>query len=150
MRLEYSGDVDFVSFQVNSAMSLKISLLVPQRPEFLDYYPVFAIVRPGLPRSEVELPFEPPEGYGAIVIKSEPKAEREKFYEPFSNTRYYWGFKRFEQKIDRPGTYYIVVWHPEGEYRDYVVTYGEKESFTTKEIVNTYRVIAKVWSGKRG
>jgi len=150
MRLDHSGDVDFVSFKVDAAMPIEVSLLVPQRSEFLDYYPVFAVVGPGLPAPELEVPFELPVGYGAVVMKSEPQAEREKFHEPFSNTRYYRGFKIFKKEMAEPGTYYIVVWHPEGEYGDYVVIYGEKESFTPKEMLNTYRVISKVWSGNWG
>jgi len=150
MRLDYSGDVDYVSFKVDGPMPIKVSLLVPQRSEFLDYYPVFAVVGPGLPAPDPELPCELPIGYGAVIMKSEPQAPREKFYEPFSNTRYYQGFKIFEQVISEPGTYYIVIWHPEGEYGDHVVTYGEKESFTPKEMLNTYRVMSKVWSGKWG
>jgi len=150
MRLDHSGDVDYVSFKVDGAIPIKVSLLVPQRPEFLNYYPVFAIVGPGLPAPELEVPFELPVGYGSVVMKSEPRPEREKFYEPFSSTHYYRGFEIFEQVISEPGNYYIVVWHPEGEYGDYVVIYGEKESFTPKEMLKTYRAISKVWTGKWG
>jgi hypothetical protein len=150
MRLDHSGDVDYVSFKVDGPMKVKASLLVPQRPEFLDYYPVFAVVGPGLPAPEIEVPFEMPAGCGAVVLKSEPQTERGKFYEPFSMTRYYRGFKVFEQEVTEPGTYYIVVWHPAGEYGDYVVIYGEKESFTPKEMLKTYRAISKVWTGKWG
>ena len=150
MGLDRPGDVDWVRFEVDSPMKLKASLLVPQRPEFLDFYPAFAVVGPGLPAPEADLPFDLPEGCGAAVLISEPKAEREKFHEPFSNTHYYRGFEEFEQEVTVPGTYYIVVWHPAGEYGDYVVTYGEKESFTTREMINTYRVIYKVWTGKWG
>lgn len=150
MRLEQAGDIDFVSFKVDGPMKVRASLLVPQRPPFLDFYPVFAIVGPGLPSPDVEVPFEIPVGYGAVVLKSEPQLVREKFYEPFSMTRYYRGFQVFEREVTDPGTYFIVIWHPDGEYGDYVVSYGEKEIFTPKEMYYTYLVVAKIWRGEWG
>ncbi len=150
MRLDKPGDVDFISFTVDGPMKIKASLLVPRRPEFADYYPVFAVVGPGLARPASEIPFELPEGYGAEVIISEPSDNRPKFYEPFSGTKYYRGFETFERVVDEPGQYYLAVWSPDGEYGDYTVTYGEKESFSPREMIDTYRVVAKVWSGKWG
>jgi len=50
MRLDHSGDVDCVSFTMDGPMKVKASLLVPKRPQFLTYYPVFAIVGSGRPR----------------------------------------------------------------------------------------------------
>jgi hypothetical protein len=150
MRLSNSADIDFISFQVDGPMEVKVSLLVPQRPEFLDYYPAFSIVGPGLPAPQEELTFSLPAGLGAVVMRSDPSAEREKFYEPFSMTRYYRGFAVFDQEISTTGTYYIVIWDPEGESGDYVVTYGEKESFTPREMLSTFRVVGKVWNGEWG
>ncbi len=148
--LKFSGDVDYIKFTIEEPQGVKIGVLVPYAEEFKDYYPVYALVGPGLEAPSSGLPFELPEGHGAIVVKSVPVSERPEFLEPFSFTRYYRGMEELEIEVKDPGTYYVAVWHPEGEYGDYLLSYGGSESFTFSEIIDTYRVVWQVKTGKWG
>jgi len=148
--LKFSGDVDYIKFTIQGPQRVKIGILVPHAEEFKDYYPVYALVGPGLEAPPAGLPFELPEGHGAIVVKSGPVSERPEFFEPFSFTRYYRGIEELELDVKAPGSYYVVVWHPEDEYGDYLVSYGGSESFTFAEIIDTYRVVWQVKTGKWG
>ena len=153
-RLGAPGDVDYFKFEVKQPMDINAGLLVPFSEKFADFYPVYAIVGPGLPAPLSDIPFELPPGYGAMVVNSKPVTPRPSFYEPFTATRFYKGITEFDRRVEVPGTYYIVVWHPEGEYGDYLVSYGRTESFTFKELVDSYKIVYEVksgaWGDKRG
>jgi len=148
--LERTGDVDFISFTLTEPQHVKLGILLPYADKFKDYYPVYALVGPGLAAPDEDLPFELPEGYGILTVRSTPVKERPEFLEPFSFTRYYRGIKELELDVKEPGTYYVVVWHPDGEYGDYLVSYGGSESFTFQEFIDTYRVVWEVKTGEWG
>jgi hypothetical protein len=152
--LEKPGDADYYSFEVTKPMQGHVNLLVPYRPEYLDFYPVFAVIGPGLPAPQTKIPFDLPKGYGAVVISGTPAKERPVFYEEFSRTHYYEGIPKFEQKLTQPGIYYIVVWHPANETGAYVLGYGLAEKFTAKDWANTFKLLPSIksgaWEVKRG
>ena len=152
--LEKPGDIDYYTFEVKEPMKAHASLLVPFRPEYLDFYPVYAVIGPGLPSPQGKIPFDLPPGCGAIVISGTASEGRPTFYEPFSRTRYYEGIPKFEQELKQPGIYYIVVWHPGNETGAYILGYGLAEKFTAQDWANTFKLLSSIrsgsWETKRG
>lgn len=152
--LDRPGDIDFYSFEVKKPMKAHVSLIVPYRPEYLDFYPVYAVVGPGLPAPQSKVPFDLEKGYGAVVFSGMPSAERPVFYEAFSRVNYYEGIPKFDQELREPGIYYIVVWHPAGETGAYILGYGLAEKFTAKDWSNTFKLLGSIrsgsWETKRG
>jgi len=152
--LNAACEVDYYSFELKAPGKTKITILTPFLPEYEDFYPAFAVIGPGLPLPKGKMPFELPPGYGAVVQAGAPVKPRPVFYEPFSRKQYYQGFPEFNQELTRPGTYYIAVWDPAGGYGAYILGYGEKEGFTLKDWVNTFKVLSVIksdkWVGKRG
>ena len=150
--LDSSTDVDFYSFELSAPMPCHVTVIVPYLPGYEDFYPAFAVVGPGLPAPKVALPFELPQGYGAVVEKPTGATPRPTFFEEFSRKKYYKGISEFKQKLG-PGKYYIVVWHPGCETGAYVVGFGDKEGFTIRDWVNVAKVMPTIkkdaWIGKR-
>jgi len=151
--LETASDVDFYSFQVNKPMLGHVTLIVPVLEGYQNFYPVFAVVGPGLPDPKTDLPFALPSGYGAVVELPTRQDPRPVFFEPFSRKSYYRGIGEFKQHLTQTGTYYIVVWHPGCETGAYVVGYGDKEMFTLRDWVNVFKVMPTIkndsWMVKR-
>ena len=131
-----------------------VTLIVPYLPDYEDFHPVFAVVGPGLPEAKVHLPFSLPKGYGAVIQEPTGANPRPTFFEEFSRKRYYEGLSEFKQQLTATGTYYVVVWHPRGEYGAYVIGYGDKEGFTLKDWANAFKILPTIkkdsWVGKRG
>jgi len=120
-------DVDVYSFKVTEPIRIFASAVVPVCPGYEDLLPWLAVVGPGLPEPEEELPLELPEGYGAVVVKNLETGEpRETFCEPFGGKHYYLG-PLFDQQVSEPGTWYIYYWDPYEMGGDYVASIGFKE-----------------------
>jgi len=97
---------------VTEPLRLLVSSVVPICQGYEDLLPWFAVVGPGLPETEETLPFDIPEGYGAVVVKNlEPGESRATFCEPFGGKHYYSG-PLFDQQVSEPGTWYIYYWDP--------------------------------------
>lgn len=130
-----SDDIDVYAFSIEKATRVYVELIVPACPIYETFVPWFAIVGPGLPNPEVELPFSIPDGYGAIVCENvKPGEEREKFYEPFGGKWYYKG-PVFDEIIENPGTYYVYYWDPYKRGGDYVAVLGYKEIWRIRDIL---------------
>jgi hypothetical protein len=145
-RLESPEDIDFYSVEVKEPMRFYANVIVPLSRGYEDFYPVFAVLGPGLPGPESRVPFELPEGYGAVVVRAEPVNERPTFHEPASRTDYYRGIPAFDRQVTQAGTYYIVVWHPECNSGSYVVSYGRGEKWGIRDIMGVFGAIKKVRS----
>lgn len=152
--LESSADVDFYRLEVTPEIEFSVNLLTPYAPGYENFNPTFSVVGPGLGTAEPDLPFELPQGYGAVVMKPEPQNDRSTFFEPFSMTKYYRDNRKFKQTGLAPGAYYIVVWDQKGEYGGYVIGFGRAEKWTWKDLAPTIRAVIEVqkghWMGVRG
>ena len=127
-------DIDVYKFEVTEPVRVVIDVAVQKCEANEDLYPWFALVGPNLPKPDEEIPFELPEGNGAIVWKNvEPGEPRNEFWEPIGVKCYYWlGFDdRFDQEISEPGTYYVYYWNPDGFAGDYVASIGYLEGVNT-------------------
>jgi len=132
-------DVDVFEFKIkNDPKNVYIELIVPVIDEYYqDFVPWFALVGPNLPLPDEELPFDLPEGYGAIIKENvEPGTQRETFYEPFGGKSYYYG-PILDMDISETGTYYIYCWDPHSQGGDYVLVIGKGEFFGPIDIIRS-------------
>lgn len=146
--LEVAGDrtddVDVYWFTIDKPTDVFIESLVPACPGYEDFLPWFAVVGPGLPEPEVEVPFDIPAGQGAVVIANlDPGQERTRFFEPFGGKSYYDG-PEFSQTLSEPGTYHVIYWDPAGHGGDYVAVLGDQEIWRFRDIfralINTFKI----------
>ena len=132
-------DIDVFKFKIkNNPKNVYIELIVPVFEDYYeDFVPWFALVGPNLPTPDIELPFNLPEGYGAIIKENvEPGSDRETFYEPFGGKSYYYG-PILDINISEPGTYYIYTWDPYTKGGDYVLVFGKGEFFGPIDIIRS-------------
>jgi hypothetical protein len=132
-------DIDVFKFKIkNNPKNVYIELIVPVIDDYYkDFVPWFALIGPNLPIPMEELPFDIPEGYGAIVKENvEPGTDRESFYEPFGGKSYYYG-PVLDMDISEPGTYYIYCWDPYSKGGDYVLVFGKGEFFGPVDIIRS-------------
>jgi len=132
-------DIDVFKFKIkNNPKNVYIELIVPVFEDYYqDFVPWFALVGPNLPIPAEELPFDLPDGYGAIVKENvEPGDDRETFYEPFGGKSYYYG-PILDMDISETGTYYIYCWDPYSQGGDYVLIFGKGEFFGPIDIIRS-------------
>jgi hypothetical protein len=130
-----SGDVDLYTFDLTEPTRVYLEVIVPVCTEYEDFAPWFALVGPGLPAPTMDLPFEIPPGYGALVEENTtPGDPRDTFYEPFGGKFYYAG-PVFDQVVDTPGNYYLYYWDQYGFGGDYVAVLGAEEIWERSDIV---------------
>lgn len=133
--LDLNGDIDVVEFEIKVPQKFYAEVIVPVCPEYETFAPWFALVGPGLPEPEEELPFNLPEGYGAIVMADFiDDVEREFFFEFFGNKSYYQG-PVLSTRLDKAGVYYVVYWHAFGESGDYVAVLGDRELWFLSDVI---------------
>ena len=142
--LQSGDDIDVFRMTVTSPVRLYCSLIVPVCPAYAGFLPSLAVAGPGLPEPGEPLPFDLPEGFGAVVIHdAAPGAEREQFYEPFSGKSYYQG-PEFDQPADQAGAWHLYAWDPYGAGGDYVAVIGFEERFSPvdffRSLINTVKV----------
>jgi hypothetical protein len=134
-----SNDVDVYKFAVSDKpVNVYIELIVPVVEEYYKaFVPWFALVGPNLPKPQQAIPFDIPEGFGAIIKENVyPGENRSQFYEPFGGKSYYSG-PIFEENISTPGTYYICCWDPYQKGGDYVLVIGKGEFFGPIDIIRS-------------
>lgn len=113
---------------------LYVQLGVPVIDRLSDYRPSVAILAPGLPELDEDLPFEVPDGFGGLVIHTEGVDQPEDFYEPFSQTD---SWILHEETIPVPaGEGYVVAWHPGRETGKLWVATGTVEDFGPEDFDN--------------
>jgi len=131
-----SEDIDVFKFKIIRPMKMYIELIVPVVDEYyINFVPWFAVVGPGLPDPTQELPFELPNGTGAIVKENvNPGDPRETFYEFFGNKSYYNG-PIFDEKLNVTGTYFVYCWDPYKSGGDYTIVIGSLEIWGPLDII---------------
>ena len=129
-------DIDVYKFKIIKPMKMYVELIVPVVDDYyINFVPWFAVVGPGLPDPTQELPFELPNGYGAIVRENvKPGDPRETFYEFFGNKSYYKG-PIFDEKLNVSGTYFVYCWDPYKSGGDYTIVLGSLEIWGPLDII---------------
>ncbi len=110
-------------------------MIVPVCPAYEQFLPWMAVAGPGLAPPDEPLPFDLPQGYGAVVVKNIAQGQpRQQFYEPFGG-KFYYDSPAFDQTVSQTGSWYIYVWDPSGMGGDYAAVIGFKERFSLPDII---------------
>ena len=118
----------WMSFDAEQNFPLYVQLGVPVIDWLDGYRPTVAVLAEGLPEAP-ELPFDVPEGMGAVVFDSHQQPQE--FYEPFTQTEsWVW----VEEWIEVTGEGYIVGWHPDNHSGKIWLATGEVEDFSDVSI----------------
>ncbi len=126
----------WLTFDAQPEEKLFVQLGTPLLERLRDYYPSMAILAKGLPEPEQELPFEIPEGLGAIVIETDEDTEYYEYFEEFSETDFVIMFEE-EYVLKEGGVGYVVAWHPERRTGKLYTAVGTREDFND-EILAKY------------
>lgn len=143
--LDSESDVDYYYFDIHQPLRLYTSLLVPKNDVYAEFRPVYVIIGPGIDGMPEGLPFNVPDGMGAMVIES-PDGDREEFYEPFTATTYYRGVPK-HTPVSVRGRYYVAVYDRDGKMGDYVLAVGEKEQFGLSDLPGVIAAVMRIRSG---
>ncbi|MBC04280.1 MAG: hypothetical protein CMJ34_13420 [Phycisphaerae bacterium] len=111
---------------------LYIQLGVPVIDRLSDYRPSVALVGPGLPAADSELPFELPDGTGVLVFDSDDVDQPGGFYEPFTQTES-WIMVEETVVLPESGQAWLVAWDPGGQTGKLWVATGTVEDFSDVE-----------------
>lgn len=123
----------WLQFDGQAGEELFFQLGVPVIDALVDHRPSIALVAPGLPTHDGELPFALPEGYGARVFESRDMLEATAFFEPITQTQsWIWIEERFN--LPEGGEGFLVAWNPERTTSKLWVAVGETEDFSGADI----------------
>ncbi len=124
------GKAHFYQFVLMEDQEFFAQMLVPARPRYKDFQPTLALIGPGLPVPAAEIPFALPPNTGALIL---PWEDKEVFFEPFTQTRYY--MARELRRSLPAGTWTLAVYQPEGKGGKYTLAAGEKEQWGVQDIL---------------
>jgi len=122
----------WMTLEGEEGFPLYIQLGVPVIDRLADYRPSVALVGPGLPEPDAELPFELPDGSGIIVFDTEDLERPDDFYEPFTQTES-WVWVEETVELPETGTAWLVAWHPGNQTGKLWVATGTVEDFSDVE-----------------
>lgn len=125
------GKVHYYQLETTEDQEIFVQMLIPFRPPNKDFRPRVALIGPGLPEPDGDVPFTIPQDSGALIF---PWEDKEVFFEPFSQTRYYMA-KEIRRSLPS-GNWYVAVYHPEGKVGRYTLTIGEKDRWGVKEVLS--------------
>jgi hypothetical protein len=124
-RMENDEDVDAIAYEfIEPTNNWLVELAVPVCGEyFARFVPSVAVIGAGLPAAEADdVPFELPEGMGAVVLTDGElvEMERSENYLFSGDTQ---RFVRYESAARlESGDYLIVVWEPDGHTGAYALS----------------------------
>ena len=119
------------SFEGQAGQSLHAGIQIPAIKGLETYSVSMAILGPGFPEvAEALLPPNHPENLGAMLFPTETTSD---FFKPFTQTNY-WGRQRADITLPADGTYYILIWNPEGKPGKYVMDSGRAETFGPQDL----------------
>ena len=127
--IQCDEDQLWFAFEAEEGFPLYVQLGVPEIDRLADYRPSVALLAPGLPGVEEQLPFDVPEGLGVQVFHSKDVDVPDEFYEPFTQTS---SWVVVEERITLPesGPAYMVAWDPEQWTGKLWLATGEVEDFS--------------------
>jgi hypothetical protein len=142
--LESGNDTDVYRLEIPRPARLYCKVIVPVCPGYEQFLPRMAIAGPGLELPDGPLPFDLPQGYGAVVLKNtDPGEQRQQFYEGFGAKSYY-DAPAFDRTVAQTGSWYLYVFDPGGAGGDYVAVVGYKERFSVIDIFRAFINTSKI------
>ncbi len=143
--LSSPDEYDLYVFTPGEDAVLPIEIVVPIRARNENFKPAFAVMGKDLDNpSDIKLPFDLLEGYKVKEIKTEQRGE--KFYEPFSQERYYKG-NELKLPVKEGQNYFIAVYDPNKQSGDYALAIGDKEDFSNASYSTLLKNVAAVKLG---
>jgi hypothetical protein len=127
-RVTPAGAPQYFSIEGRKGDRLFASLEVPEIAGLEDFRPALALIGPGLPAFDAPPGVSVPSGYGGLRVDDPNAAPRDRFDEPFSQTRYYRG-PRFDVQLPAAGRYYVTVFDTSGATGKYTLAIGTREVF---------------------
>lgn len=129
--LSSADDVDMAKFDYQAGDRFKAEIFIPGHEELRGFNPTIALIGPGLPQPSEPLPFEIPEGMGAIVATSDGTFD---YFDIFTQMVYFPRAK-IEVVMPQTGRYYVAVWgEPVGMAR-YALDIGIMENFAPHVLI---------------
>ena len=119
----------WMEFDAQEGEELFVQLGVPAIDRLETYRPSIAVLAPGLPALAESVPFDVPEGFGALVFHSQDVQEPDDFFEPFTQTSS-WIWVEEKRTLPTAGKGYVVAWVPEEYTGRLWVAVGEREDFS--------------------
>lgn len=123
----------WLTFTVPENFELFFQIGVPVIERLKEFRPSVALIGPGLPQTE--LPFELPEGMGALVFATQDVNNPSFFHEHFTGTDS-WILRSETVRLVKAGRYYLVAFSPQNQPGKLWVAVGTKESFTALDLLN--------------
>lgn len=133
----------WLTFDIRAEQPLTVQLGVPYLGRLRDYRPALAVLGPGLPEPEVDLPFEVPDGLGALVLRTDDLVTPTVFDEPFTSTKS-WILIDRNVKLLEAGTHYVVAYEPVGQKGKLWVALGKEEVFGLSEVLQLPDMVSEV------
>lgn len=142
--LETAEDQDTYLLLVREPVRIYVKIIIPYCKRYEGFRPSFALIGPGLPAPDEALPFDIPEGHGAIVKHDTPEgANRPSMYEFFSDQFYYEG-PVLDIDVAQTGDYRVVYWQPDSSSGDYVAIVGRREDFSPEDWTRSFTNTAEI------
>lgn len=138
--LEGKNDVDFYEFEAKEGQNFYIEMLVPKIKLNKDFEPNFVIISKQIKNKDI-VPFDIPEGYGAINVPY-PQNYTNEFFEKFTQTTYLRA-QSISGTIEKDGTYIVGVYST-SKGGKYTLAIGKKEDFGFKDILTFPYIYLKI------
>ncbi len=116
---------------------------VPVIPGLENFEPILALVGPGLPPADADVPFTIPANKGVRILSPDPGIARGEFFERFTGTPS-WDLGTWDVMLPEEGRYYLVATGPKGCYGKLWVAVGTREVFTLTDILTLPQIMRDV------
>ena len=121
----------WLGFTGEEGFELYIQAGVPQVDRLEEYTPKVAVLAPGLPEADIDLPFEVPAGMGVVVYSADDSPTP--FYEPFTQTSS-WVWVEEHLELPQTGSGFIFGWSEEDITGKLWLATGEVEDFSDVDV----------------
>ena len=125
----------------SSSKTVNIQLGIPVLEETESFRPVVAVVSQDL--SRIDLPFNLPDGFGAIVYEVNNEESIKKFREPYTNTNSWILIEDEFQVLDK-NIHYIVIFSKTNQSGKFWFATGTREVFNVGSLPQLTKNISKV------
>ena len=121
----------WLTFKGQPDQEVYLQVGIPLIDRLEAFRPAMALVGPGLP--EAEVPFDLPDGCGALVFPTDDVAEPRRFHEPFTGTRS-WILREERVNLTEAGDYYAVAFVPSGDHGKMWLSIGTREDWGVGDV----------------
>jgi hypothetical protein len=140
-KLHSESDIDVSTFDYPAGQRFKAEMYIPAHDDLKEFSPDIALVGPGLPQPNEPLPFQLPQGMGAIVARS---TSTYAYFDVFTQMTYFPRAKIEIERMPQSARYYMVVFGKPVGRSLYALDIGIMETFAPSALarypINWYEV----------